>query len=71
MLPGNRLRMIFYKKSMTLDTLAFIFGKGCFEVPRSFDLPEQILSALKVKSFRIQAGRYAIFEDRDFISVDF
>jgi hypothetical protein len=71
MLPGNRLRMIFHKKSMTLETLRLIFGQGNFEVPRPFDLPDTVLSVLKIQHFRIQAGRYAIREDSDYISVDF
>ena len=57
---GEKLTLEFYRKSMTFNTYETYFGGDKFIVEEDFQLPDDVSTALGVKSYTIKAGIYPI-----------
>lgn len=69
--PDKRLRVFFLKRQIPPILLKEHFGNGHFEMPAALDLPIDLLRYLGIDQYRIHSGKYPIYEDNDFIRVDF
>jgi len=56
---------VFYKKSMSLETINKYFGSGYFIIEEKSILPEEVSRLLKVDNYEIPVGKYKIIDQAE------
>ena len=59
-IENGKLKIDFDRASMTNATYQTHFGNGNFQLEENYALPPDVASALGVRSYTLQTGKYAV-----------